>query len=577
MPLDSRTTRRMWPRELGLGDFSGGLNLRDAPTELANNESPDLSNVTLDERGGLAKRLGYRKKNPAVYTTASPPQNLFEWKFGGTDVTQCGTQLFRDDTVAAVKTFSTSGRCGFAEFGSAVYAIHPVDGVYKSTDAITWTHILGSPKGNILAVWQTRMFAAGDTDQTERLYACAINDPLDWAATANRTGSDMAVTNGSTTVTSASAAFTSGDVGKVITVGAGTYRIAGVSGLTTATLDAVYAGVDATGVAWAMAGDGWTNDIREGNETAIVAVTGASGVDIVGRPGLLVYKRRSCHRVYDSTAGAYITIDPAVGAASPLAVVNAVDRTIAISERGIFWTDGNGPLQLASHKLQRLFASDMVALDQLDLWCAGAKSDRVYFSLPRAGSTVNDLKIEYHPQQGWFVTGSDAVSCYATDTQDTEKLYGGSPTVAGQVYEMGVGGTDDGADITARYQTKWIAPSGGMECQFTRVRVFGRGVFDLYTKIDFDTGDGDLEQLTLSGGALVWDVGLWDVGEWGPANYEDQADLNSLGQGTHISFVFRETSSVTASAPPLLGVGAAPEVGAFAVYGLDLQFVPIGV
>lgn len=508
MPIDARMRRRLWPRELGFGDFSGGLNLRDAPTELANNESPDLWNVTLDERGGVQKRLGHAKKNPVAYATTYPPQNEFEWKHGAAVFTQCGPDIFKDDTVASMHTFSTAARCGFVEFASSVYAIHPVDGLYASTDGITWTHVTGSPAGATLAVWQTRMLAGGDPAQPLRLYACAINDPSDWT----------------------------------------------------------------TGV-----GHGWTNDIREGNDTGIVALSGASGVDISGRPGLLVFKKRSCHRVYDADTGAYTTLDPAVGAASANSVVDTLDRTVALSERGIFWTDGNGPMQQVSQKIQPLFDPARIALDQLDLWCAGAKGDRVHFSLPLAGSTHNDLHLEYHPAQGWIVAGSDAASCYATYTAGTEKLYGGSPTVAGQVYEMGVGGTDDGAEIACRYQTKWIAPSGGIECSFRRLRVFGRGVFDLYTKLNFDIGDGDLTPISLPGGALVWDDGLWDVGEWGPANYEDSGDFWSLGKGTHISFVFKETSGVTASASPLLGVGAAPEVGAFAVYGLNLQFIPIGV
>lgn len=43
--------------------FAGGLNLRDAPTELKPTESPSAWNVTLDERGGVVKRLGYTKWN----------------------------------------------------------------------------------------------------------------------------------------------------------------------------------------------------------------------------------------------------------------------------------------------------------------------------------------------------------------------------------------------------------------------------------------------------------------------------------------------------------------------------------
>jgi hypothetical protein len=55
--------------------FEGGLNLRDAPGELAPNESPDMMNVTLDERGGVVKRLGFQRDNSGpIYQadTAAP-------------------------------------------------------------------------------------------------------------------------------------------------------------------------------------------------------------------------------------------------------------------------------------------------------------------------------------------------------------------------------------------------------------------------------------------------------------------------------------------------------------------------
>jgi hypothetical protein len=317
-------------REFSLLDFSGGLNLRDAPSELANNESPDLWNVTLDERGGMQKRLGYAKKNQTPYATSLPSQALYEWQGGLTIVTQCGQSVFLDDTPAAVHTFTTADRAGFTEFSDAatglnyLYAIHPVDGLWRTADGTVWTQITGGPKGSTLAVWQNRMLAGGDKDHPTRLSASAIGDPTDW---------------------------------------------------TTAE------------------GHGWTNDIREGNDQTILALKGASGVDIDGRPGLLVVKRHSTHRVNDSNTGAYTTIDSAVGCASSLAIVDTLDRTVMISEQGIFLTDGNGPWQLKSGKIQPLFAGSQIAFDRLDLFCAGAISDRVHFSLPRAGSTANDLHL----------------------------------------------------------------------------------------------------------------------------------------------------------------------------------------
>lgn len=44
-------------------NFSGGPNLRDAPTELAATEAYDAYNATFDERGGVASRLGFIKRN----------------------------------------------------------------------------------------------------------------------------------------------------------------------------------------------------------------------------------------------------------------------------------------------------------------------------------------------------------------------------------------------------------------------------------------------------------------------------------------------------------------------------------
>jgi len=47
-------------------DCSGGWNNVDAPTQVAANESPDLINKTLDERGGAVDRLGLELLSSAL-------------------------------------------------------------------------------------------------------------------------------------------------------------------------------------------------------------------------------------------------------------------------------------------------------------------------------------------------------------------------------------------------------------------------------------------------------------------------------------------------------------------------------
>src|SRR5215467_8456287 len=89
-----RTGLKYFYGELQFRDFSGGLNVRDAASQLAENESPADSNVTLDERGGVAKRLGFVKYNTNAFN-ASLVSNVFYWSSGQNLITQAGTELFK--------------------------------------------------------------------------------------------------------------------------------------------------------------------------------------------------------------------------------------------------------------------------------------------------------------------------------------------------------------------------------------------------------------------------------------------------------------------------------------------------
>jgi hypothetical protein len=163
-----RTGLRFNYGELQFRDFSGGLNLRDAAPELAQNESPDLYNVTLDERGGISKRLGYAKNNPTPFN-ASKVSNVYYWASGQNKISQSGTGLFKDDSTVAFKTFTTSARCGLADFQGKLYIIHPVDGMF-SYDGATVTTVLAGPKGSTLAPWQNKLWASGDPNAKARVY-----------------------------------------------------------------------------------------------------------------------------------------------------------------------------------------------------------------------------------------------------------------------------------------------------------------------------------------------------------------------------------------------------------------------
>src|SRR6266498_3837304 len=168
-------------KELRLGNFSGGLNLRDAQAELAPNESPDLWNVTLDERGGASKRLGFAKYNSIRYDPVNLVSNVFYWQTGQNLIVQCNGRLYKDTSTADFKTFTTSARCGFADFAGKLCIIHPIDGFF-TYDGTTVTSIATGPRGSTLAVWQNKLWAAGDPTNKTRVTFSAAGDPATWNA-----------------------------------------------------------------------------------------------------------------------------------------------------------------------------------------------------------------------------------------------------------------------------------------------------------------------------------------------------------------------------------------------------------
>jgi hypothetical protein len=161
-------------RTLILDDFSGGWNPRDAPSELADNESPDCMNVSLDERGGVVKRLGLTRLGSGTTLTGAP-SNLFFWQKGGVYIVQDGAVVRKTaDFVnfTTLKTYSDTNRAAFCDFNGLLVAVHPTDRVstYNNT---TWTDLGGtSPRGAACATWKNRVWVTADPANQGRVHAC---------------------------------------------------------------------------------------------------------------------------------------------------------------------------------------------------------------------------------------------------------------------------------------------------------------------------------------------------------------------------------------------------------------------
>lgn len=489
-------------------DFSGGPNLRDAASQITANECIDSFNITFDERGGASSRLGYARYNSTVYHASDLIRNQFWSGIVDTVIVQCGAKLYLGTSNTVNKTFATTARAVFAEFNGKIYAGHPVDGLFHSTDAVTWTAVADADRPTTcvaIAVWQNKL----------------------WVVPANS--------------------------------------------------DTVY---------WSSAGDGtsWVNTdfnaLREKDNEPLVGLHISSGQDVLGRPGLLAFKQESTYRINNSTTGAYDTVDATVGAANHIAIVGVGPKVFAVSKRGIFWfQEGLAGMQNASDRLQPLWDPSQIDLTQLDLFAAGRKRNRAVFSLPRTGSTANDLSLELHPDQAWIAPGSNAMSCYTVSTGAAEVLYGGHPTTTGRLYAIDSGGLDDSADIDWRLQTQWFNLNNGFGASVWQIRLHGRGEGTLTVMRNYASSGGDDRAFDLTTDPILYDSGLlYDSGEtYFVPKFQETTAVFSIGRLRQMSLKFAGSSDSTVEAPQLLGQVANPRVGEFALYAVEWLHSPLGL
>jgi hypothetical protein len=161
--------------------FDGGVNIRDAVTQLAPNECRKLENGVLDERGGFAKRLGMVGKGPfgtathrvlnmyTYYRVGQSPQVIIH--------TSGGEILYTNNPEAepivwgTIATgMSTTDPFSFETFAGKLYMSNGID-EYASWDGTTRTAHPSAPKGKYLRLWKDTMWVAGVTGLPDRVYS----------------------------------------------------------------------------------------------------------------------------------------------------------------------------------------------------------------------------------------------------------------------------------------------------------------------------------------------------------------------------------------------------------------------
>jgi hypothetical protein len=322
------------------------------------------------------------------------------------------------------------------------------------------------------------------------------------------------------------------------------------------------------------------NEIREKDAGKVTCLTGAAGLDISGRPGLLAFKGDSAYRIYDSTNGAYNTIDASTGCSSNISAISAFGRTYVVNERGIYYTNGIDPMVEVSGKIENIFHDDVINQTRDDLFAAGRYQDRLYFSVPRVGQTYNSIAVELNPATGWVMTHSNAASAYASVGHGASNLAMGSPTVNGLVFDSHRSGADDGAPIASYLQSAWIVPGAGNKVNVRRARFIGAGEFDATLLRDFAAGQtGTTLHIDINSGDILYDdIGsLYDTDDvYGPGQFQGHADFWSIAKTGEFAIRITETSTLSRTGQPILG-GAEPEIGAWSLSRVLLWVIDLGV
>lgn len=485
-------------KEIQFQGFKGGLNTRDAASELTSEEISDALNVTIDERGSATKRLGYERR----FSTAigvSLVSNVFEWRSRGFIVVQEGPRVHINNS-AAFLTWSTSDRCGMCEFLGNLVLIHPVDGVRMYDGTSVTGPFANFPLGNTCTAWQGKCWFAGNPTNPSRVSFTNIGvmtmDPDDWV------------------------------------------------------------------------------DLREKDSAKVTCLAGAAGLDVAGRPGLLAFKEESSYRIFDSTTGAYNTIDAGIGCGSSVGAVSAYGRTYVASPRGVYYTNGLDPMVEATAKIENIFSEAVINTSRPDLYAAGRYQDRLRFSFPAAGATFNSIAVELHPISGWVMMHTDAASAYASTDTD---LIMGSPTVAGLVYNGYRSGGDDGTNIASHLQTYWIEPNFGNKTRIRRARFVGYGEFSAALYKDYESGQSlTTLNVDITPVAAVWDGFLWDDGTtWGPTAFQDYQDFWSIGTARSFSIRVSETSQITLPGRNVAGQSLGL-TGAWTLAHVNLMTIDLG-
>lgn len=475
-------------------DFRGGLNLRDAPYLLEDNQARDLANIQATVAGSIVKRSG-------LVTFASPASaatSLFALESVSPIllIAAVGTTLVSISTGGAVTSIKTGLTVGKPwEFISApvVSTQGPLFGVNGTDTPVqgnaggtlgSWTNATGGvavPNGKYLIYSGNQAIISGVAATPSRVFWSAIGDPTNW---------DPA----------------------------------------------------------SLTGAGFL-DLDPNDGQAITAI-GKVG------PYILVAKPRKLWVVTDVATAANRRISDQVGCVSHRSMMNGAEGTYFLSEdRGVFLTNGSTVQPISDVVLPALQAVPAGLQAQC---AGAYFNGHYYLSYPSSGSGSNDTVLDWDATlKSWWRHTFGSNQMVLWHPGGVASLYSAksSSGIVDQCFAPGVT-VDNGSPFTWVWRGPWQSPTFYRRRLFPtpyyrkrlrQVRLHGTGTVDFSLAKDF-AGLETLVQANMLAppNSAVWgatDGSVWGgTGLWGTPSVQF-GRAYTLGVANAFSVVFSATST----------------------------------
>lgn len=182
-----RSLATVQPSVLDFSNFPGGLNLRDDPENIADNELASCVNMTYSSAPG---RLMTRAGLGEALAEFSSRVNGLCW-FNGELLAASNRKLYRvplnsQDELTEIGTLTGTWRPYFCEYGGKLYiASHST---LQEYDGTTLTTISGAPNADVVYARAGRLFCSYNGSDTIR--GSAVGDPLSWTVPSSPTDAD---------------------------------------------------------------------------------------------------------------------------------------------------------------------------------------------------------------------------------------------------------------------------------------------------------------------------------------------------------------------------------------------------